>query len=168
MATAISRAESPMIVTDRSSTATLDQALATLPGVAEFFVGPYDQRGVQTKFWTPALLQTSWVDAADDGARTFSDEAKFNLGINAIDGAAITIEHAYASVPSNFLKAAALLHFGAEGARAIMSIAGQESLVGASIRVGSDVSTSDIWALCTGGPPQKGFLKTLLDRARGE
>ncbi|WP_249033784.1 non-ribosomal peptide synthetase [Kocuria rosea] len=38
MATAISRAESPMVVTDRSSTATLDQALATLPGVAELFV----------------------------------------------------------------------------------------------------------------------------------
>lgn len=38
MATAISRAESPLVVTERASTATLDQALATLPGVTELYV----------------------------------------------------------------------------------------------------------------------------------
>jgi amino acid adenylation domain-containing protein len=38
MTTAISRAESPVVVTERASTATLDQALATLPGVTELFV----------------------------------------------------------------------------------------------------------------------------------
>ncbi|MFB0834522.1 non-ribosomal peptide synthetase [Arthrobacter halodurans] len=38
MATAISRAESPLVVTERASTATLDQALAILPGVEELFV----------------------------------------------------------------------------------------------------------------------------------
>ncbi|MFF0989028.1 non-ribosomal peptide synthetase [Kocuria nitroreducens] len=38
MATAISRAESPLVVTERASTTTLDQALATLPGVEELFV----------------------------------------------------------------------------------------------------------------------------------
>jgi amino acid adenylation domain-containing protein len=38
MATAISQAESPLVVTERASTATLDQALATLPGVTELFV----------------------------------------------------------------------------------------------------------------------------------
>jgi amino acid adenylation domain-containing protein len=38
MATAITRAESPLVVTERASTATLDQALATLPGVVELFV----------------------------------------------------------------------------------------------------------------------------------
>jgi len=38
MATAISRSESPLVVTERASTATLDEALATLPGVVELFV----------------------------------------------------------------------------------------------------------------------------------
>ncbi len=38
MATAISRAESPLVITERASTATLDQALATLPDVEELFV----------------------------------------------------------------------------------------------------------------------------------
>jgi amino acid adenylation domain-containing protein len=38
MATAISRAESMLVVTERTSTATLDQALATLPDVMEVFV----------------------------------------------------------------------------------------------------------------------------------
>ncbi|MGN7250392.1 non-ribosomal peptide synthetase [Arthrobacter sp. SAFR-014] len=38
MATAISRAQSPLVVTERASTATLDQALAALPGVKEVFV----------------------------------------------------------------------------------------------------------------------------------
>lgn len=38
MSTAISQAESPVVVTERDSTATLDQALATLHGVRELFV----------------------------------------------------------------------------------------------------------------------------------
>ncbi|HRO30614.1 amino acid adenylation domain-containing protein [Citricoccus sp.] len=38
MATAISRAESPLVVTERASTAMLDQALSILPGVTELFV----------------------------------------------------------------------------------------------------------------------------------
>ena len=38
MATALSRAESPLVITERGSTATLDQALATLPGVEELFI----------------------------------------------------------------------------------------------------------------------------------
>ncbi|MET1035352.1 MAG: amino acid adenylation domain-containing protein [Arthrobacter sp.] len=38
MATAISRADSPLVVTERASTTTLDQALATLSGVRELFV----------------------------------------------------------------------------------------------------------------------------------
>jgi amino acid adenylation domain-containing protein len=38
MATAISRSESPLVVTERASTATLDPALAGLPGVEEIFV----------------------------------------------------------------------------------------------------------------------------------
>jgi amino acid adenylation domain-containing protein len=38
MATAIARAESPLVVTEPASTAMLDQALATMPGVTELFV----------------------------------------------------------------------------------------------------------------------------------
>jgi amino acid adenylation domain-containing protein len=38
MATAMSRAESPLVVTERGSTATLEEALDTLPGVKELFI----------------------------------------------------------------------------------------------------------------------------------
>jgi len=127
-------------------------------GVCEAFVGPYDLKGIKTKFYSPAIISSEMGDGAE--GRTFTHRAKVVVTVTAINSADITFHHSLSTVPAAFVKGCIALHKGWEVINQMTDQEGSVTLYQAS--VDDNVTASDIWDLVSGGALEQGFLDTLL------
>jgi hypothetical protein len=125
-------------------------------GVCESFIGTIDQKGIKSKFYSPAMLKSVFTD--DAGTRVHNDIFKAKLQVKATAGADLTIVHCFSTTPSAFAKGAAVLFYGTD-----LSDWGIDgSIANAQLSVARGVTASNIWEMMTGGVEDQNFLKLLF------